>query len=88
MAVTGYEMMTVAGDFCTLDLLVWRRYRIRAPGILEATLDANPHLATIHRYTPFIPPGIQIRLAIDPAILSGAPQMKPSITLWSAKLTN
>jgi phage tail protein X len=88
VSIVGYEMLTIAGDSVTADLIVWRRYRIRAPGIVEAMLDANPHLATIHRTTPFIPAGIQVRVPIDPAILSGAPQMKPTITLWSAKLTN
>lgn len=67
----GFELINVAGDYITCDLLVWRRYRRRAPGVLELLLDANPHLAIIHKTTPFLPVGTPVRLPIDPDLLSG-----------------
>jgi phage tail protein X len=71
MAVTSYELVTIAGDALTLDLLIWRRYRTPYPGILEAALDANPHLAKIHKETPFLPPGTQVRIPIDTDVIKG-----------------
>lgn len=71
MTIRSYELVTVQGDFITVDLLIWRRYRRPFPGILEATLDANPHLAVIHQSTPFLPINTQVRIPIDPEVLSG-----------------
>lgn len=71
MAISSYELVTVQGDYITVDLLIWRRYRTPYPGILEATLDANPHLARIHKTTPFLPPGTQMRIPIDVDVLKG-----------------
>jgi phage tail protein X len=88
MAITGYELVTVQGELITADLLVWRRYRFRARGIVEALLDLNPHLSRAHRVSPFLPPGIQVRIPIDPAILANSPKRRPTITLWGAVLTN
>ncbi len=82
MSVSTYELMTVSGDDITADLIVWRRYKCFARGIVELMLDANPHLATIHRDGPFIPPGTQVRIPIDTAILKGAPTAKASVSLW------
>jgi len=88
MAITGYELLTVQGDMVTADLLVWRRYRFRARGIVEALLDLNPHLARVHRVGPFIPPGVQVRMPIDPTILANSPKRRSTITLWGANLAN
>jgi phage tail protein X len=88
MAIVSYELLTVQGDRITADLLVWRRYRIKAPGIVEALLDLNPHLAHVHREGPFIRPGVQVRMPIDPLILANAPKSRPTITLWGANLRN
>lgn len=73
MAVTGFELVTVQGDYVTVDLLVWRRYKIPAPGILETLLDSNPHLARLHAQSCFLPIGTQIRIPIDPDILRDRP---------------
>lgn len=83
--ITGYDLITIQGEGITADLLVWRRYRIPAPGILEAMLDRNPQLARIHRTSPFIPVGTQIRIPIDRDILKGQPQPKSTIVLWNKK---
>lgn len=88
MAVVGFELFKVAGDGITADLLVWRRYRKRAPGILEIMLDANPQLAYVHRFTPFLPVGLYVRIPIDPDLLGGKPQIKSTVNLWTDILTN
>ncbi len=82
MAITSYDLVTISGDYITVDLIVWRRYRVRAPGIVEAMLDCNPHLALLHKQSPFIPTGTQIRIPIDPDILANAPKPKKTIQLW------
>jgi len=83
MSITSYEILTVKGDHVTADLIVWRRYRVRAPGIVEAMLDANPHLARIHRLGPFIPVGTQVRIPIDAELIAKGPKPK-EIELWTA----
>ncbi len=82
MAVDSYDLVTVGSDYMTVDAIVWRRYRCIPTGIFELTLDANPHLAKIHKYTPFLPVGTQIRIPIDPDILKGTPQPKTLVKWW------
>jgi phage tail protein X len=82
MTVSGYDMITVESENITADLIVWKRYRIPAYGILEAMLDANPHLARLHKTSPFLPVGTQVRIPIDLGILKGSPQPKTTIMLW------
>jgi phage tail protein X len=82
MTVTSYDMITVEGDFITVDLIVWRRYKTPAYGIVERLLDDNPHLAKLHKLSPFLPIGTQIRIPIDPDILRNRPQPQKSITLY------
>jgi phage tail protein X len=73
MTISGYELVTVEADFTTVDLLVWRRYKIPARGIVETLLDVNPHLALLHRQSCFLPVGTQVRIPIDVDILRGRP---------------
>jgi phage tail protein X len=89
VSVVGFELWQVQGDGITADLLVWRRYRQPAPGILEIMLDANPQLAYVHRYTPFLPPGLYVRIPIDPDLLAGKPPVSPATSnLWTDNLLN
>lgn len=88
MAVTGFELIEVAGENITADLLVWRRYRRPAPGIVEIMVDANPQISYVHRYTPFLPPGLFVRMPIDPDLLAGQPQSTPLNNLWTDNLLN
>lgn len=81
--ISGYELVTVQGDQVTADLLIWRRYRVRALGMVEAMLDCNPHLAIVHRDGPFIPTGVQVRIPIDLAILAGSPKATGTVKLWA-----
>lgn len=71
--VTGYELVTVQGDNITVDLLVWRRYKTPARGIVEHLLDANAHLELLHEESCFLPTGTQVRMPIDHDILKGRP---------------
>ena len=82
MNVQSYDLVTVGSDYITADIILWRRYRNRAPGMIERLLDDNPHLAKCHMTSPFLPVGTQVRIPIDYAILSGAPQKKNTVVLW------
>lgn len=82
MSITGYDMVTVQSDFVAADVIVWRRYRMVTNGILEAMLDANPHLAKLHKHSPFLPPGTQVRVPIDPEVMKGMPKTRKTITLF------
>jgi phage tail protein X len=72
--IDSYDLVTVQGEFVTCDLLVWRRYKMATRGIVEALLDANPHLALLHKQSCFLPIGTQVRIPIDPDVLRGMPQ--------------
>lgn len=82
IGVDSFELVTVQKDFTRVDDLVWQFYRNRYPGLVEALLNFNPHLAKIHRWTPFIPVGIVIRMPINQALLSGKPQQAEKIVWW------
>jgi phage tail protein X len=82
MRIDGFEILTVQGDFITADLIIWRRYHCRTRGAVEAMLDLNPHLAHIHRETPFIPPGTQVRIPIDFDMLKGRPKPLEQEVVW------
>lgn len=84
MNVTSYDLVTVGSDYITADIILWRRYRNRAPKMIERMLDDNPHLAKLHRFSPFLPVGTQLRIPIDFAILAGVPQRKETVVLWGS----
>jgi phage tail protein X len=86
MAVTGFELVQVATDYVTADLIIWKRYMNKAPGMVELMLDANPQLAFCHRSSPFIPVGTFLRVPIDPVLIAGKPQVKSQDSLWTDKL--
>jgi phage tail protein X len=80
--VAYYEIYQIQSDYVTADLLVWQRYRQRAPGVLEQLLDDNPQLAVVHRTTPFIPAGTLVRIPIDPSLMLGKP-VPATAGLWT-----
>jgi phage tail protein X len=86
MAVTGFELVQVATDYVTADLIIWKRYMNKAPGMVELMLDANPQLAFCHRSSPFIPVGTFLRVPIDPVLIAGKPQVKSQDSLWTDRL--
>jgi phage tail protein X len=81
--VSGFEYMTVMGDFITADIIAWRRYRCRCDGIFETMLDLNPHLAHAHRISPFIPVGTQVRIPIDYEALKMRPKQLNRDYTWT-----
>jgi len=82
ISISSYDLVTVGSDRITVDQIIWRRYRNRARGMVEIFLDHNPHLAKLHRYSPFLPIGTQVRVPIDYEVLRGSPQTKEGIVLW------
>lgn len=83
MTISSYDLITVESEHVTVDSVVWKRYRTKAYGIVELTLDANPHLSKLHRTSPFLPVGTQLRIPIDNDVLRGSPQQRPQVFLWS-----
>jgi phage tail protein X len=83
MAITGFELVQVTTDYVTADLIIWKRYKRRAPGMVELMIDANPQLAFVHRTTPFIPPGTFLRVPIDPGMILGRILPLPTDSLWT-----
>jgi phage tail protein X len=82
MAVTGFELVVVATEYVTADIIVWKKYRRPCPGIVEVMLDANPQLALVHRTTPFIPVGTYVRVPVDPALMAGKQPVMPVSSIW------
>lgn len=80
--ITGYMLVQVGSDFVTADMIVWNLYRRPAYGIVEAMLDVNPQLAYVHRLTPFIPPGVFLRVPVDPDLMKGTPPARQPSNLW------
>jgi phage tail protein X len=83
MGVTSFELHRVEADYVTADSIIWKRYLGRAPGVVEIMIDANPHLATAHRRSPFIPVGVLVRVPIDPDLILGKPQPMAQDQLWT-----
>lgn len=83
MAVVGFELHMVSSEFVTVEYIIWQRYLGRAPGMAELMMDANPHLATAHRRSPFLPVGVFVRVPIDPALILGKPRTLPTDSLWT-----
>lgn|GEM_PF-2137959 len=83
MAIIGFELHRVASEYVTVDLIIWKRYRGRAEGMVELMLDANPHISHVHRVTPFLPVGVYIRVPIDPNLVLGRPAPLAQDSLWT-----
>jgi phage tail protein X len=46
------EPVTVEGEFITVSLIVWRRFKRPMPGLVEQIHDINPGLAVLGAYLP------------------------------------
>lgn len=70
------ELVTVEGEFITVSLIVWRRFKRPMPGLLEQILDRNSGLAALG---PYLPVGTTFEMPVptprEPALLA-------PITLW------
>ena len=64
------ERVPVEGEFITVPLIVWRRFKRPMPGLVEQILDRNPGLAELG---PFLPVGTIFDMPVptprEPAIL-------------------
>jgi phage tail protein X len=85
MGVIGFELVEVATEYVTADLIIWKRYRNRAPGMVELMCDANPQMAYAHRVSCFLPVGMLLRVPIDPTLLAGKPVPMSTDSLWTDK---
>jgi phage tail protein X len=83
MTIVGFELHTVASEYVSADLIIWKKYMGRAIGMFELMLDANPQLSVAHRRSPFIPVGVYVRVPIDPEKILGKPQVLPQDSLWT-----
>lgn len=72
--ITRYDFVTVSSERVTVGFIVWKHYRIATRGVVEAMMDLNPHLARLHKVSPFLPVGTQVRIPIDEAVFAGRPQ--------------
>ena len=70
------ETLIVGQSFCSLDLLLWRRYGRAIAGLVERTLEINPRLAA---QGPILALGTRVTVEI-PA--PAAPRAVPVISLW------
>jgi phage tail protein X len=80
-----WEAVVIEGDNITPSLLVWRRYKRPAAGVLENMLDMNPDLIELLSQSPYFPVGAIVRVPIDQAAISGAPRSVKQVTLWGAE---
>jgi phage tail protein X len=71
-----YETYVTNGDGLPLDLIIWRRYRRKTPGLVEATYGFNPGLAQLGM---FLPRGTQIKI---PVVAPATVTQLPVVRLW------
>ena len=55
------ETITVEGEFLTVSLLVWRKFKRPMPGLVERIFEINPGLADTGA---FLPVGTQVLFPI------------------------
>lgn len=82
MKVDTWETVQVRDPEVTADLIIWKRYRRDAQGILEVFMDANPNIARAHKYGPFLPVGMTVRVPIVYGVLKGDPAFGVGIELY------
>lgn len=70
------ETVTVEGDFITVSLVIWRRFRRPMPGLAEQVYDLNQNLAEVG---PYLPVGTVFQLPVP--IQRGTTVLEP-IKLW------
>jgi len=85
MQVDSWELYMISTEWVTIDMIIWKRYRNRAKGMVELMLDANPQLSWVHRTTPFIPVGVYVRVPVINALVLGKQPLLPQSSLWTDK---
>lgn len=71
-----FETIRVEGEFITVSLIVWRRFKRAMPGLVEEVFDLNPGLAALGDYLPV---GTTFLLPIP---TPRAPAVLDPIKLW------
>ena len=71
-----FETITVEGDFISVSLLVWRRFKRPMPGLVEQILDLNTGLADLG---PYIPVGTVLTMPIP---TPRVPVVLDPVRLW------
>jgi phage tail protein X len=71
------EILIVADEWTTLDLLLFRRFREEVPGRVEAALDGNPGLSALGVTLPL---GAEVVVDL-PVPVKGATPAR-AIRLW------
>jgi phage tail protein X len=74
---TTFETIIVQSDAMPIDLLVWRRFRSRTPGLVERILALNTNLADKGE---FIPVGTAVVIPIDAP--EKTPVQRQVVRLW------
>lgn len=70
------EPVTVQGEFITVSLLIWRRFKRPMPGLVEQVYAINPGLAELGAHLP-------VGTAFDLPIPTPRPQaILDPIKLW------
>ena len=70
------EPVTVEGEFITVSLIVWRRFKRPMSGLVELILDRNPGLAELGS---FLPVGTTFDM---PVPTPREPQLLEPLKLW------
>jgi phage tail protein X len=71
----AYERVVVEGEGLTLSQLIWRRFKVWKPGMVERILDRQGDLAEFI----YLPVGAVVEIPIDPP----TPQRRRAvIQLW------
>lgn len=70
------EPITVEGEFISVSLIVWRRFKRPMPGLVEQVFDINPGLAGLGE---FLPVGTTFNL---PVPVPRQPAILDPIKLW------
>lgn len=73
----AYEKVVVSADEMTLSKIVWRRFGVWKPGLVERILDRQGELAE----TIYLPIGAVVEIPIDPPSL-GPSTERQVIQLW------
>lgn len=79
LAMAIFERYTVGSEGLTLAAIVWRRFRRRVPGKVEATLEANRHLAGL---PPVLPVGTAIDIPVDQPATTSVVKDRKTVRLW------
>lgn len=71
------EILNVADEWTTLDLMLFRRFREEVPGRVEAALDGNPGISAAGVILPLC-----MKVVIDVPVPVKGPILARTVKLW------